>query len=291
MPNPGSPESLHEERRWLQRELTDWLDSEWRQAEPAAIHSEIGQRTGQVYERQRMEGENDLTSVMLAIGSELEGMDFSGAFVGPWNVANRAAELLLNNAAGERIRLKPYIPEEKEAWLSQPKDVTEDDVSSGKAEPDGKESEESENTWGAVSPSLADQFERLKFLRDVIDGSASKELVDGAIAAVMNFRYDVKHGTWDGSDVDDEFFRQFGDMPPDTLGSEDEAELTDTLKYLNAQLTSEIEKSEDLAASLDLVVETLNGSDLTEIQRADENDHKFRKREIVAKWLHLLGGF
>lgn len=154
-------DELMKQSAWLQDSLTQWLDSEWKQSERQPVHEEIGHRTGMIYSRQRMEGEDDLSSVMLAIGSELEGMDFSHAFVGPWNVANYAAELLLEHCAGDRIKWKPSFPKA-------------DDVSLSAAEITSTEGTNTRRR--AVPPSLATSFERMKFLRDVLDGVASKEV-------------------------------------------------------------------------------------------------------------------
>lgn len=117
------------------------------------------------------------------------------------------------------------------------------------------------------------------------------KLVDGAIAAAVGFRYDAANGVWDGREVEDEHFRQFGDSPPDILGDESSGEFTDTLRYLEKQLGLDDDETGELAKGLDMVIETLHGTELTEIQSKDENDHAFHKRVVVAKWLHLVGGF
>lgn len=75
------------------------------------------------------------------------------------------------------------------------------------------------------------------------------------------------------------------------LGDESCAEFTPTLKYLEQQLGLDDDETGELAKGLDMIIETLHGTELTEIQRKDENDHAFHKRVVVAKWLHLIGGF
>lgn len=129
---------------------------------------ELGERVGLIYQRQRLEGENDLASILLAIGSELEGFDFSRAFVGPWNVANKAAELIMEACAGERGTLPEIVRKEgAKAWVK------------GTIEGRGKhEMHAMKDTIirRPASPSLADAFERLKFLQDVLDESVGKEV-------------------------------------------------------------------------------------------------------------------
>lgn len=127
---------------------------------------------------------------------------------------------------------------------------------------------------------------------DVLRGTYYvSQLVDGAVAAAVGFRYDTASGRWDGKDVEDEHFRQFGNEPPDVLGAEQSPELTDTLKYLEKQLGLDDDETGELAKGLDMVIETLHGVELTKIQTNDEKDYAFHKRVVVAKWLHLKGGF
>lgn len=187
LPQPSSNEALEDESSWLSTQLKEWLDNEWLQSEPVQIHGQIAHRTSQIYMRQRMEGEHDLTSVMLAIGSGLEGMDFTDAFVGPWNVANRAAELLLEHHIGERIIVNSDSPFQYPSNDSETNHIHQWREKMKKHEK--KESDSSEDPvkdpWvstdrklqsGAVSPSLGDAFERYKFLKDILDGTASSDV-------------------------------------------------------------------------------------------------------------------
>lgn len=126
----------------------------------------------QIYVRQRMEGEDDLLSVLLAMGSELEGMDFTQAFVGPWNVANKTSELLLEyGAGGGRGTVVEKNSEGGEgdgiAWSKE-----------REMEGEGRNRERAEGgrVAVAVAVDLEDGFERMKFLRDLLDGVISKEV-------------------------------------------------------------------------------------------------------------------
>lgn len=96
---------------------------------------------------------------------------------------------------------------------------------------------------------------------------------------------------WNGNDVKDPHFQKYENAPPDVLGDEQSSEWTDTLQYLNNQLLEKQKQQEKVAEGLQVVIETLHGTDLTKIQENDEDDHAFKKRCIVVKWLHLLGGF
>lgn len=107
----------------------------------------------------------------------------------------------------------------------------------------------------------------------------------------MGFLYTMDDGTWDGSNVTDYHFKQFGNKPPDVLGNEAAPEWTETLTYLEKQLGLDDDIEGKLEAQLMVVLETLHGTELMRIQMSDESDHAFKKRATVAKWLHLLGGF
>jgi len=56
-----------QEGEWLQQNLLSWLDEEFI---PEVINQNIAQRASQIFVRQRMEGENDLGSLVIAIVTE-----------------------------------------------------------------------------------------------------------------------------------------------------------------------------------------------------------------------------
>ncbi|MBD2456504.1 hypothetical protein H6G80_20800 [Nostoc sp. FACHB-87] len=82
------------EGEWLQERLLRWLDAEFI---PEAINQTIAQRAAQIYVRQRMEGENDLGSLVIAIVTEMQGFDFSKSFYGEFAIANAVSDLLLES--------------------------------------------------------------------------------------------------------------------------------------------------------------------------------------------------
>lgn len=171
LPKPSSAESLVQESEWLAQAITEWLDGEWRQGGAGAIHAEIGRRAGQIYARQRMEGENDLSSMLVAMGSELEGMDFTKAFVGPWNVANKMSELLLEHwiGGGRGGMLEDGYGEEMGDGVVWSRELEKERGREKGGEEEGK--------WrAAAAVNLGDRFERLKFLKDLLNGEVSKEV-------------------------------------------------------------------------------------------------------------------
>jgi hypothetical protein len=88
------PADIDAESRWLRDSLLQWLDTEFL---PEAINSDIADRAAQIYRRQRIEGEDDLGSLLLAIVVEMQAFDFSQSFYGEFAVANAVSDLILQS--------------------------------------------------------------------------------------------------------------------------------------------------------------------------------------------------
>lgn len=88
-----------QEGEWLQKALLAWLDSEFI---PEAVNQQIATRAAQIYVRQRMEGENDLGCLVIAIVTEMRAFDFSGSFFGEFAIANAVSDLLLQSLGIDR---------------------------------------------------------------------------------------------------------------------------------------------------------------------------------------------
>lgn len=84
---------------WLREALLKWLDQEFI---PEQVNQQIADRAAQIFVRQRMEGENDLGSLVLAIVTEMESFDFSTSFFGQFAVANAVSDLLLDSLGIDR---------------------------------------------------------------------------------------------------------------------------------------------------------------------------------------------
>jgi hypothetical protein len=80
------------EGEWLRSSLHQWLDREFI---PEAINERIAQRASQIYVRQRMEGENDLCSLTIALVTEMQGFNFTDSFYSEFAVANAVSDLIL----------------------------------------------------------------------------------------------------------------------------------------------------------------------------------------------------
>lgn len=88
-----------QERQWLKTALHEWLNQEFL---PEAVNADIADRAAQVFMRQRMEGENDVDALVMAILTEMQGFDFSKSFYSEFAIANAVSDLLLDSMGIER---------------------------------------------------------------------------------------------------------------------------------------------------------------------------------------------
>lgn len=95
------PPAKHPEQEgaWLKQKLLQWLNEEFL---PEAVNETIATRAAQIYMRQRMEDENDLGALVIAIISEMQGFDFSQSFYSEFAVANAVSDLLLESLGVDR---------------------------------------------------------------------------------------------------------------------------------------------------------------------------------------------
>ena len=95
------PEIQHPEKeeQWLQQSLHTWLDEEFI---PEAVNLKIAQRAAKIFVRQRLEGENDLGSLVMAIIAEMGAFDFSRSFYSEFAVANAVSDLILDSLGIDR---------------------------------------------------------------------------------------------------------------------------------------------------------------------------------------------
>lgn len=91
LPPAGNPE---QEGQWLKASLHNWLNTEF---PPEAVNEDIAARAAQVFVRHRMEGENDLGALLMAVLTEMQSFDFSKSFYGEFAIANAVSDLLLDS--------------------------------------------------------------------------------------------------------------------------------------------------------------------------------------------------
>lgn len=83
-----------QEGEWLRSSLQTWLDREFI---PESINATIALRAAQIYTRQRMEGENDLGSLVIALVTEMQSFNFQESFFGEFAIANAVSDLILDS--------------------------------------------------------------------------------------------------------------------------------------------------------------------------------------------------
>lgn len=91
--------NAQQEGEWLTSVLQRWLDEEFL---PEPVNQQIARRAAQIFVRQRMEGENDLGSLVIAIVTEMQAFDFSKSFYGEFAIANAVSDLLLDSLGIDR---------------------------------------------------------------------------------------------------------------------------------------------------------------------------------------------
>ncbi|NJN59927.1 MAG: hypothetical protein HC879_21815 [Leptolyngbyaceae cyanobacterium SL_5_9] len=93
------PQDAQQEGEWLRETLQQWLDREFI---PEPVNQDIAKRAAQVFVRQRMEGENDVGSLVIAILTEMQAFDFSKSFYSEFAIANAVSDLLLDSLGVDR---------------------------------------------------------------------------------------------------------------------------------------------------------------------------------------------
>lgn len=92
-------ENPEQEGKWLKQVLLDWMNHEFI---PEAVNETIAERAAQVFTRQRMEGEDDVGCLLMAILTEMKGFDFSKSFYSEFAIANAVSDLLLESLGLDR---------------------------------------------------------------------------------------------------------------------------------------------------------------------------------------------
>jgi hypothetical protein len=88
-----------QEGEWLKTALHEWLNREFI---PEVINEKIAHRASQIFVRQRLEGENDLGSLVIAIITEMQAFDFRESFYSEFAIANAVSDLILDSLGIDR---------------------------------------------------------------------------------------------------------------------------------------------------------------------------------------------
>jgi len=229
---PLDPAKADQERDWIANQVREWLDKEYL---PQDIHAAIGERAGRIYVRARHEGE-DLGGIVLAVGTELESMDFYDAFVGAFDVANKVADFVLRGMGREVCCTRASDQEIKEFQGQHPVDTSA-----------GTSTKKSSYPLPTL-PSLADGFDKFLFLQQVIDGRAPADQVNAALALAMGYEFNSQSAKWTSDEVTDVYWRDhFSPSPPVIVG--ENADKT-AVQYMEGTLPDDKEAIDDLIDAL-----------------------------------------
>jgi hypothetical protein len=92
-------QNAQQESEWLRVALVQWLDQEFI---PEPVNQTIARRAAQIFMRQRMEGENDLGALVVAILTEMQAFDFRESFYSEFAIANGVSDILLQSLGIDR---------------------------------------------------------------------------------------------------------------------------------------------------------------------------------------------
>ncbi|MEQ8999996.1 MAG: hypothetical protein RID53_26215 [Coleofasciculus sp. B1-GNL1-01] len=92
-------ENAQQEGKWLRDALVYWLDHEFL---PEPANQDIADRASQIFVRQRLEGENDVGALVIAIVTEMQAFDFRESFYSEFAIANAVSDLLLDSLGIDR---------------------------------------------------------------------------------------------------------------------------------------------------------------------------------------------
>ncbi|KAI8471933.1 MAG: hypothetical protein J3K34DRAFT_520137 [Monoraphidium minutum] len=86
------PEELRRDADWIAGMVALWLDEEWC---PQEVHADLGRAAGDAYARIRAGGEDEMGGLLLGLCSDLSAFNYRECFVGPFDVANKVVEMLM----------------------------------------------------------------------------------------------------------------------------------------------------------------------------------------------------
>ena len=271
--------------KFLREAVKDYLDGEWLQQ---PIHEDIAEAVSVCYKKERNNGCNDLGEMLVSIGSAMETMDLSQAFVGPWDIGNLASDLImlrlereLCECAGDLSKYSsPVSPDDNNldpavfctftVKVSRPYPyvVVNYDV------------------LKEASEDYHDEFRRYMTLRNFLEGELCWEDMHPVIALSMGFRIsqsdekslelkgvirqnqEVCPRGWDG-------MQQIPDL----------SVITPDNSFIEQKLLNDLPEDEQ---STDIIVESMVGLEMYKLTKFSK-DPDVQRRYLVGKWLYVQG--
>jgi hypothetical protein len=167
---------------YLSGAITELLDSEWI---PQPCHATIGVEVGALYLAARRRGEDDLGAVLVELGDGLAGFDLGDAFVGPWDVANAAADLLLLRLGRDTCACSDQGALASAVAAAEARSA--DTVAAAASTPTLSDDFDASKVE-ALRPSLESGFGRYKFLAAALGGDVAWPLLSAAVNLALGFR-------------------------------------------------------------------------------------------------------
>lgn len=183
---------FEKEGKYLSASIKQYLDDEFIKQD---IHAIIGDAVGAVYIAERSNGVSDLGDMLLRVGSALETLDMKEAFLGPWDVANKVADLLMFRMGRELCSCTEDLSKFTEDDISRPSNKSKDAVFmvfdggfTKTSSLSSKSAVVSADCMKSNLENLYNEFQRYTFLRDFAEGDISWSEVHPVIAACLGFR-------------------------------------------------------------------------------------------------------
>lgn len=199
-----------------------------------------------------LQGVTDLSSLVLDMGAALEKTDMGDAFVGPWDIANLVSDVLMDKMGAETSSCSTKVS-----------------LGAGDRETQGSDPEAFHLTVEAVRRMenvLVSDFSRYRFLKDFMNNEeADWSVVNTIVALYQGYTPEDAdgqgHGDNLGEPVREPWRRMFpGLLPPDVRTAEGVVEA----------LEADFPKDPDMLEGLEVIIETIYGSDAKQVTRQDE---------------------
>ena len=265
-------DNINNDAAWLGESIETWLNTDWMKL---SIHTKIGNIVKDVYVNARKNDVNDLGEMLMVIASTLEDVDLAEAFVNPFDIANKASDLLmlrmnreLCNCAGDLSSFSSIntvntvnVPISSTSKTTKPIPVV--DIN--------------KNKITKLSQYLQTEFNRYQFIRDFLEGDEDITWNDVhvVIALVLGFRIDsIDNSCKQNDDYAPIGWSRLTDIPD--FASED--------PFMDERLQRDMPDEEE---AVDIVVETIIGTEMLKIMKQGSAD--IRRRILVSKWLYVHG--
>ena len=267
-------DSIDNDAVWLGKSIETWLNSDWMKL---SIHNKIGDIVKDVYTNARKNDVNDLGEMLMEIAKTLENVDLSDAFVNPFDIANKASDLLMLRMNRELCSCAGDLSSFSSTSVNTVNTVNVPISSTSTATKPIPVVDINKNKITKLSQYLQPEFNRYQFIRDFLedDNDITWNDVHVVIALVLGFRINS----------DDNSYKQNDDYAPigwSRLTDIPDLSLEDP--YIDERLQRDMPDEEE---AVDIVVETIIGTEMLKIMK--QGSASIRRKILVCKWLYVHG--